>query len=77
MIPTFGSGRALNVKALNSYELIDEGMLKVITYTVEPGGNLWAIAEKYGMTWEELNAFNYLENPRMVRPEQEIVVPMP
>jgi LysM repeat protein len=65
------------VKGLNVYELIDEGVLKVSTYIVEPGDNLWAIAEKYNMTWEELNEFNNLENPRMIRAGQEIVVPMP
>jgi len=77
MIPTSEDGRTLNVKALNVYELMDEGMLKVSTYIVEPGDNLWAIAEKYGMTWEELNEFNDLENPRLIRPGMEIVVPMP
>jgi len=69
MIPTSEYGRTLNVKLLNVYELIDEGMLKVSTYTVEPEDNLWAIAKKYSMTWEESKAFNYLENPRMVRLE--------
>jgi len=76
MIPTSEDGRTLNVKLLNVYELIDEGMLKVSIYTVEPGDNLWAIAKKYGMTWKELKAFNYLENTRMVRLEQEIVLLM-
>ncbi|MEA1939753.1 MAG: 5'-nucleotidase C-terminal domain-containing protein [Candidatus Caldatribacteriota bacterium] len=76
-IPTSEDGRTLNVKALNVYELIDEGKLKVSTYIVEPGDNLWAIAEEYGMTWEELNALNDLENPRLILPGQEIVVPMP
>ena len=76
-IPTSEDGRTLNVKGLNVYELIDEGVLKVSTYIVEPGDNLWAIAEKYGMTWEELNEFNDLENPRMIRAGQEIVVPVP
>ncbi len=77
MIPTSEDGRTLNVKALNVYELIDEGILKVSTYTVEAGDNLWAIAKKYGMTWEELNKYNDLDNPRMIRPGQEIVLPMP
>jgi len=77
MIPTSEDGRTLNVKALNVYELIDEGILKVSTYTVETGDNLWAIAKKYGMTWEELNKYNDLENPRLIRPGQEIVLPMP
>jgi len=76
-IPTSEDGRTLNVKALNVYELIDEGILKVSTHTVEPGDNLWAIAEKYGMTWEELNEFNDLENPRLIRVGQQIVVPVP
>jgi len=76
-IPTSEDGRTLNVKALNVYELIDEGILEVSTYTVEPGDNLWAIAEKYNMTWEELNEFNDLENPRMIRAGQEIVIPVP
>lgn len=76
-IPTSEDGRTLNVKGLNVYELIDEGVLKVSTYVVQAGDNLWAIAEKYGMTWEELNEFNDLENPRMIRAGQEIVVPVP
>ncbi len=74
-IPTSEDGRTLNVKALNVYELIDEGILKVSTYVVQTGDNLWGIGQKYGLTWEELNKFNELENPRMILPGQTILIP--
>ena len=74
-IPTSEDGRTLNVKALNVYELIDEGILKVSTYVVQAGDNLWAIAGKYGLTWEELNKINDLDNARLILPGQTIMVP--
>ena len=74
-IPTSEDGRTLNVKALNVFELIDEGILKVSTYVVQAGDSLWAIAGKYGLTWEELNKINDLENARLILPGQTILVP--
>jgi len=74
-IPTSEDGRTLNVKALNVYELIDEGILKVSAYVVQAGDNLWAIAGKYGLTWEELNKINDLDNARLILPGQTILVP--
>lgn len=74
-IPTSEDGRTLNVKALNVFELIDEGILKVSTYVVRPGETLWEIAGKYNLTWEELDKMNDLENPRLVLPGQTILVP--
>ncbi|GAB4118339.1 MAG: 5'-nucleotidase C-terminal domain-containing protein [Candidatus Caldatribacteriota bacterium] len=74
-IPTSEDGRTLNVKALNVFELIDEGKLPVSTYVVQAGDNLWAIAKKYGLTWEELDQINDLENPRLILPGQTILVP--
>ncbi len=74
-IPTSEDGRTLNVKALNVFELIDEGKLPVSTYVVQAGDNLWAIAKKYGLTWEELDEINDLENPRLIIPGQTILVP--
>jgi 2',3'-cyclic-nucleotide 2'-phosphodiesterase/3'-nucleotidase len=74
-IPTSEDGRTLNVKALNVYELIDEGKLKVSTYVVQTGDSLWGIAQKYGLTWEELDKINDLENPRLILPGQTILVP--
>ena len=75
-IPTSEDGRTLNVKALNVFELIDEGVLKVSTYVVQAGDNLWAIAGKYGLTWEELNKINDLDNARLILPGQTILVPV-
>jgi len=74
-IPTSEDGRTLNVKALNVFELIDEGVLKVSTYVIQYGDTLWGIAGKYGLTWEELNEMNDLENPRLILPGQNILVP--
>jgi len=42
---------------------------------VQPGETLWEIAGKYNLTWEELNKFNELENPRMILPGQTILIP--
>jgi len=74
-IPTSEDGRTLNVKALNVYELIDEGILKASTYVIQSGDTLWGIAVEHGFTWEELNKFNELENPRMIFPGQTILIP--
>lgn len=76
-ISTSEDRRALSVKALNIYEMIDEGLIKMTTYVVEAGDDLWVIAQKYGLTWKELNILNDLDNPRLLRPGMEIVVPMP
>ncbi|MHC2994154.1 MAG: 5'-nucleotidase C-terminal domain-containing protein [Candidatus Atribacteria bacterium] len=75
-IPTSEDGRTLNAKALNVFELVDEGTLVLPTYTVKPGDNLWAIGQKYGLTWEELNEFNDLENARLIFPGQIILIPV-
>jgi len=74
-IPTSEDGRTLNVKALNVYELIEEGKLKVTTYVVSAGDTLWEIAQEYKLTWEKLSEFNKLENPRLILPGQVILVP--
>lgn len=74
-IPTSEDGRTLNVKALNVYELIEEGKLKVPAHTVQPGNTLWEIAQEYGLTWEELSKFNRLENARLILPGQTILIP--
>jgi len=42
---------------------------------IQYGDTLWGIAGKYGLTWEELNKMNDLENPRLILPGQNILVP--
>lgn len=74
-IPTSEDGRTLNVKALNMGELIKNGLLSMNTYTVRSGDMLWKIAQKFGMKWEDLATANGLENPNLLLPGQELVVP--
>ncbi|MGE5630420.1 MAG: flavocytochrome c [Caulobacteraceae bacterium] len=40
------------------------------TYTVKPGDVLWKIAEKNGMTWQQLAEVNNLKNPHLIYPGQ-------
>lgn len=75
-IPTSEDGRTLNVKALNMNELIKNGILSMNTYTVRAGDMLWKIAKTYGMKWEDLAEMNSLDNPNMLLPGQELVVPV-
>ena len=44
-------------------------------YIVQSGDNLYAIAEKYGTTYEILQAYNELEDPRKIYEGQEIKIP--
>jgi len=47
------------------------------TYTVVPGDTLWGIAQRFGMTWEELWEMNKetIENPRVIDIGQTIRTP--
>jgi LysM repeat protein len=44
-------------------------------YTVQPGDTLWEISQKYNLTPEELAAFNNIENPDIIYPGQELIIP--
>jgi 2',3'-cyclic-nucleotide 2'-phosphodiesterase/3'-nucleotidase len=74
-IPTSEDGRTTNIKALNLFELRDSNMVDVNYYTVKTGDVLWKIAKDCGMTWENLSSLNGLENPNMIFPSQEIIIP--
>ncbi len=45
------------------------------TYKVQQGDVLWKIADKYGLTWEELSEYNNLKNPNLIYAGQEIKIP--
>ncbi len=45
------------------------------TYQIKPGETLTQIAERYGLTVEELSALNGIENPNSVQVGQRIKVP--
>jgi len=44
-------------------------------YVVEVGDSLWEIAQKFGTTVEKILACNEIENSRLIRPGQEILIP--
>ncbi|KUJ91766.1 MAG: peptidoglycan-binding domain 1 protein [Thermoanaerobacter thermocopriae] len=46
-------------------------------YTVQPGDTLWTIAQKFGVSLEELIKANYLINPNMIYPGQILIIPCP
>jgi len=45
-------------------------------YIVQVGDALWKIAEKHGVTVEEIVDLNELVNPNLIRPGQEILIPI-
>ena len=45
-------------------------------YVVEAGDSLWKIAQKFGTTVEKIIALNELANPRLIRPGQELIIPV-
>jgi 2',3'-cyclic-nucleotide 2'-phosphodiesterase (5'-nucleotidase family)/LysM repeat protein len=44
-------------------------------HIVKKGDTLWAIARKYGTTWQKLAEINQLENPDLIFPGQRILLP--
>lgn len=47
---------------------------RAVYYTVQPGDSLWAIAQKYGTTWQKLQSMNGIKNARLIYPGQKIRV---
>lgn len=45
------------------------------TYTVQPGDTLFSIARRYGLTFEEVAAYNGITNPNLIQPGQVIRIP--
>lgn len=46
-----------------------------IIYTVRPGDTLYLIAIRFGTSIAVLTTFNYLDNPDLIFPGQQLVVP--
>lgn len=57
-------------------DLISEiaGVKPEITYTVQPGDTLSAIALRYGTTWQELAEKNGIKNPNLIYPGQVLKI---
>ena len=45
-------------------------------HTVQAGDVLWRIAQAHGLSWEELAAYNGLENPHLITVGQRIYIPL-
>lgn len=45
-------------------------------YTVVPGDTLYTIAHNYNTTLENVLKFNYIPNPDLIYPGQQIVIPL-
>lgn len=48
-----------------------------ITYTIQPGDSLSSIAQKFGITVDELVKANNIENPNEIFAGQELTIPPP
>lgn len=62
----------------NSSEKSKESVDRTKIYTVKQGDSLWAIAAKeYGdpKLWRPIAEKNDIENPRLIRPGIELVIP--
>lgn len=46
-----------------------------IVYVVKKGDTLWAIAGKYGTTWQKLAKYNKLKNPNRIYVGQKLLIP--
>jgi 5'-nucleotidase len=44
-------------------------------YLIQSGDVLWRIAEKFGMTWNELAEYNHLENPNLIYAGDTLLIP--
>jgi LysM repeat protein len=54
--------------------VIPESPAEAIIYTVQPGDTLYSIAQAHGTYVNNLIIFNYLTNPNLIYPGQQLVV---
>ena len=54
--------------------IIPESPAEAIIYTVQPGDTLYSIARRFGTFVQNLIVFNYLDNPNLIYPGQQLVV---
>jgi len=46
------------------------------TYVVKSGDVLWKIGRQFGIEWQTLAEFNEMDNPHLIFPGQEVLIPM-
>lgn len=59
---------------LNTPEYYTESRKEDVYYTVKKGDTLWALAKKYGTTYQELARINNIKNPNLILVGQRIIV---
>ena len=55
---------------------IPESPPEAIIYMVKKGDTLYELAKKYGTQIHTIVDFNYLENPDIIYPQQNLVMPV-
>ncbi|MCD4685012.1 MAG: LysM peptidoglycan-binding domain-containing protein, partial [Anaerolineae bacterium] len=46
-----------------------------VVHTVQPGEHLAAIADQYGVEWEDIATANALDNPSVIHSGQQLIIP--
>lgn len=54
--------------------IIPQSPPEAIIYTVQPGDTVYSIAVKFGTIANNIVTFNYLANPNLIYPGQQLVV---
>jgi LysM repeat protein len=54
--------------------VIPQSPPEAIIYTVRPGDTLYRIAQRFGTQVSTIVAFNYLDNPNLIFPGQQLVI---
>ncbi|WP_425449856.1 LysM peptidoglycan-binding domain-containing protein [Dethiothermospora halolimnae] len=57
------------------YPSLPKAPLGTFTYTVEPGDTLYNIADRFNTTISNILVFNYIPNPNMLYPGQNLIIP--
>jgi len=58
-----------------SFKSTHPGSAKITIYTVQPGDNLWDIADKFDVTVSQIKTLNRINNANRLRPGQKIKIP--
>lgn len=54
--------------------VIPQSPPEAIIYTVRPGDTVYSIARRFGTSVQNIVMFNYLTNPNLIYPGQQLVV---
>lgn len=72
-IEDFGTAGAILDQRIKKVEAAP--VLKTKSYLVKKGDTLWKIAKDHGLNWVDVASFNKLNNPNLILPGQQILIP--